>query len=281
MTSSPTSSPANEAVLEFYKALPFNYHGSAEAQAESIRRTDFIAVYPPAAALMRPGLRVVDAGCGSGWLANSMRHHHKAEVTGVDFNPVAVERAREAAKVLGLGTSFVQSDLFAYAPEEPFDLATSIGVLHHTNDCHAGVRHVCRSLVRPGGHVLIGLYHAHGRKPFLDHFRDMRRAGAGEAELFREYRKLHAQIKDETLLMSWFRDQVLHPHETQHTLAELLPLLAEEGIRLLSTSLNRFGPAPRPEELAELEARQEETGREWLRKGKYFPGFFVFFGQKA
>lgn len=274
------STPANENVLEFYKALPFNYHGSAQAQAESIRRTDFISVYPPAAALMRPGLQVVDVGCGSGWLANSMAHHHQVRATGVDFNPVAVARGREAAGAMGLDTAFVESDLFSYVPEQPFDLATSIGVLHHTNDCHAGVRHVCRNLVRPGGHVLIGLYHTHGRKPFLDHFRAMKDRGAGEGELFREYRKLHAQIKDETLLMSWFRDQVLHPHETQHTLAELLPMLAEEGIRMLSTSLNRFGPAPRPKELAALETAQEDIGREWLRKSRYFPGFFVFFGRK-
>lgn len=273
--------PANEAVLEFYKALPFNYHGSAQAQVDSVRRTDFIEVYAPAAKLMRPGLRVVDAGCGSGWLANSMAHHHKVRATGVDFNPVAIARAREAAAALGLDTDFVQSDLFAYVPEDPFELATSIGVLHHTNDCHAGVRHVCRNLVRPGGHILIGLYHTYGRKPFLDHFRAMQARGAGEGELFREYRTLHAQIKDETLLMSWFRDQVLHPHETQHTLGELLPLLEQEGVRLLSTSLNRFGQPPAAGELDALERAQEETGREWLKKGRYFPGFFVFFGQKA
>ena len=33
---------------------------------------------------------------------------------------------------------------------------------------------------KPGGHVLIGLYHTHGRKPLLDHFQAMKDRGATE-----------------------------------------------------------------------------------------------------
>ena len=36
--------------------------------------------------------------------------------------------------------------------------------------------------------------------------------------MFAEYKKLDARNSDELNKMSWFRDQMLHPKETQHTL---------------------------------------------------------------
>ena len=39
---------------------------------------------------------------------------------------------------------------------------------------------------------------------------------------------------------SWFRDQVIHPHETQHTLIEVNSWLKEIGFELVSTSINNY-----------------------------------------
>ena len=66
------SSFANPAVLEFYKTHPFNIRDSVEGSVESIRRTDHLAAYPVLRPLMRPGLRVLDVGCGTGWFSNSL-----------------------------------------------------------------------------------------------------------------------------------------------------------------------------------------------------------------
>jgi hypothetical protein len=41
---------------------------------------------------------------------------------------------------------------------------------------------------------------------------------------------------------SWFRDQVMHPHETQHTLREISEWLTGAGLTLQSTSINAFAP---------------------------------------
>ena len=54
------------------------------------------------------------------------------------------------------------------------------------------------------------------------------------------YKELHSGLHDDTLLRSWFRDQVLHPHETQHTLEEMLPVIMDAGMKMVSTSVNRF-----------------------------------------
>jgi len=271
---------ANREVLEFYKLLPFNIRDSVEHSAAAVVATDHATAYPVLMPLLAPGVRVLDVGCGTGWMSNSLAYHHRAQVTGLDFNPVAIERARAVAGALQLPTEFVQGDLFAYQPSTPYEVVISLGVLHHTNDCARAVRHVFDAMVAPGGHALIGLYHLQGRKPFLDHFASMRAAGSSDEQMFARYRQLHAQIADETLLRSWFRDQVLHPHETQHTLAEMLPILEAAGMDLVSTSINRFEPIQSIDQVLAAEPAYADLARERLRDNQYFTGFFVFLARK-
>lgn len=271
---------AIDEVLEFYRALPFNYRESVEEQVKAIRARNTIETYPPLAALLSKGTRVLEVGCGSGWLSNGMNHHYGAAVTGLDFNPIAVERASLVAEGLDAQTKFVVADLYKYIPQTPFDVVVSLGVLHHTADCMAGVRHICRHCIAEDGHVMIGLYHKYGRKPFLDHFKDLADAGVSEKKMLKEYGKLHSSIKDKVLLMSWFRDQVLHPHETQHTQAELDEVLTSEGLEIISSSLNKFQPFTDPKELYPLEPELEQVGRDMLKKKQYYPGFFVVLAKK-
>jgi SAM-dependent methyltransferase len=272
---------ANPEVLAFYRELPFNYRQSPDEDVRAIRASDAVRAYPILRPLLGPGVRVLDVGCGAGWLSNSVCHHYGASVLGIDFNSVAVARAREVAAAMGIDTRFETADLFTFEPEKPFDVVLSVGVLHHTDNCLAAVRRCCETFVRPGGHVMIGLYHSYGRRPFLEHFREMQRSGASEQEMFERYRKLHAQLeKDETHLRSWFRDQVLHPHETQHTLKEMVPILEETGMELLSTSINRFGAITSLEALYQEELAYEALAVERLRQDRYFPGFFVFLARK-
>ncbi len=271
---------ANPAVLEFYKTLPFNIRESVEASVEAIRQTDHVSAYPVLRPLLRRGVRVLDVGCGTGWFSNSLAYHYNVAVTGLDFNPVAVERAREVAAAMKLSTVFIVADLFRFEPSEPFDLVVSLGVLHHTDNCQAAVRRVCNRFVRPGGHVLIGLYHAFGRKPLRDHFQVMKDRGATEEEMLERYRQLHSQIKDETLLVSWFRDQVLHPHETQHTMAEMMPILKETGMELVATSINHFQPIESLAALFEEEKKYHDLAVQRLKDNQYFTGFFIFLARK-
>lgn len=270
---------ANPDVLAFYKELPFNLRDSAADHAAQIRRENAAESYPPLPPLLTKATTVLDVGCGPGWLANTIAFHYGCRVQAVDFNPVAIERARAVAAALGVKVSFAVADLFLHEIA-PVDVVVSVGVLHHTDDCVAAVRRVCTAFVKPGGHALIGLYHAYGRRPFLDHFRAMQAKGASEAEMLARYRSLHSWLKDETHLISWFRDQVLHPRETQHTLEEMVPVLEESGMRLVSTSINKFQPFKDARELYTLEPGYADLAAERLKQGKYFPGFFVMLAKK-
>lgn len=270
---------ANPEVLEFYKSLPFNYQDSVENQVKAIRTRDSVSAYPVLPPLLGKGISVLEVGCGTGWLSNAISFYYKSSVLGLDFNSVAIARAREVAQAMKLTTTFEVADLFVYQPKTLFDVVISLGVLHHTDNCQAAVRRLCLDFVRLGGHIMIGLYHKYGRQPFLDHFQEMKERGATEKEMLARYRKLHP-LKDETHLMSWFRDQVLHPHETQHTLAEMLPILQESGMELVSTSINRFQPINSVEELLEEEMTYRDIAMQRLQENKYFPGFFVFLARK-
>lgn len=266
---------ANREVLEFYTSLPFNFYSDPSVAAEEIERRDAVQNYSVIIPLLKDGLRTVDMGCGAGWLVNSLNYHYDVTAEGVDFNPVAIDQASQVSEILKLKSGFHVSDLFQFKPEQPFDLVTSVGVLHHTNACMDGVRHICRHVVSDTGKVFIGLYHTYGRKAFLTYFEDMKQEGASEEELYTAYKALYPGQTDETHLRSWFRDQVLHPHETQHTLEELVEVLSEEGFELESTSINRFEPVEDLPSLFEMEKEYEQIGEQRLDESRYFPGFFV------
>jgi len=269
-------------VRDFYADLPFNYYGSAEAAAKSIRE-NAVLTYPDLHALLGSGgvRSVIDVGCGAGWFSNSVALHYGVDVTGVDMTARAIERARAVAAAVGVGdrARFVESDLFDFRPDGLVDLAASIGVLHHTRDCRAGFERVA-GFVAPGGHLFVGLYHRYGRRPFLDMFREIVDEEGEEAALAR-YAKIHPAASEATHLRSWFRDQVLHPHETQHTLEEVLGWIDEAGFELLSTSINHFEPLVGRSELIELEKSYAALSvRRNREEGRYFPGFFTVLARR-
>jgi len=270
---------ANHEVLEFYRKLPFNYFGDVNASTDSIRESDSITYYPPLPPILQRGVKVIDIGCGAGGFVNAVNFHYGRYGTracGVDYNPVALKQASLVASRLGITSDFVQADLFSFMPAEPFDLVTSLGVLHHTDDCMEGLRHVARHCLRQGGHLFVGLYHKHGRKPFLDHFARLREKGLNRDELFLEFMKLRASSGDRLHDYSWFCDQVLHPHETQHTLEEIIAVLRSERMKLISTSINRYQPFSSESDLIEQEKAYYQIGVRRLQERTYFPGFFVF-----
>ena len=283
-------------VRQFYESLPFNFDGSTDEQADTVRARNQIAVYEPLDRVLReaPPARVLDIGSGAGWFVNSVARWYGVPACGLDFCDRAVTRAREVAESLGVShlVDYVRGDLFAL-PEalqaQRFAVVNSLGVLHHTKDCREACR-IAASLVAPGGHFNLGLYHRHGRKPLLDLFEPIRqrRAAAAseqerrdiEAEGFRTWKTLHRSTRNETFLSSWYRDQCFHPHETQWTLREVLEWFDEFGVEPLSTTLNRFQSNPRWADVVADEPMQETLAISRLHEGVFFPGFFTVFGRK-
>ena len=272
------------AVRDFYDAMPFNYYASAAAAAATLRVNPLSAAYPDLHELLSSGnvRSVLDFGCGAGWFANTVARHYGIQATGVEFAAKAIARARSVSRRLKTTvlTSFVVADLFDFGGQSA-DLVSCIGVLHHTRCAREGLERI-RRFVSSRKYLYLGLYHRHGRKPFLDLFQDLV-AREGEDAAFREYVALDASRGgDETHRRSWFRDQVLHPHESSHTLAEVAAWLDAAGFAIERTSINRFQPFDHLDALFEAEKGYEELSRRAnVVERRYFRGFFTVLARRT
>jgi len=115
------------------------------------------------------GRLVLDAGVGAGRYAEVMARWG-AEVVGVDLTR-AIDAAAENLRTRPT-VHLVQADIFALPfRNETFDVAYSIGVLHHTPDTAAAFRHVA-ALIKKGGQLAVYVYLAGGlARYFSDTFR--------------------------------------------------------------------------------------------------------------
>ena len=81
-------------------------------------------------------LRVVDVGCGIGyvvrWLAAHTDLSENVELIGIDFNPALISEAQSLAEQENLRCSFTVSNAFQMT--EPASVYLSTGVLHHFRD---------------------------------------------------------------------------------------------------------------------------------------------------
>ena len=101
-----------------------------------------------AAAVVRPGDQVLDACCGTGDLALAAERAG-GRVTGVDFSPAMLERARRKSD----SVEWVEGDLTAL----PFDAASFDAVtvgfgIRNVPELETGLRELARVL-RPGGRI--------------------------------------------------------------------------------------------------------------------------------
>ena len=270
----------NRDVILFYKQIPFNIFGDQTTAENQIKKYDPLEVYPELKKIFSQykKIKVIDFGCGSGWLVNSLSYHYRdfVDITGVDFNPVVIDYANKLKLKLGLNSKFILSDLFTYDDSQTYDVVISLGVLHHTNNCLDAVEHICE-YGKSNSHIFLGLYHKFGRKPFLDHF-DKIKDKTNDFK-FNEYKKLH-NINDEKKLYSWFRDQVLHPHETQHTFEELVNIFQIIEYEILSTSINKFQDIKSFDEIISSEKKLIYYAEDKIKNNEYYPGFFITIGKK-
>ena len=271
-------------VLAFYKTLPFNYYANATESSLDLMRANRIREYPNLHKLFKSvdKLDVLDIGCGAGWFANSCGYYYPHRVLGVDFNSKAIDQARAVARFLEPSgdTSFTVDDVFSFKPARRFQVINSIGVLHHTRDCHAAIRRII-SWLEPGDYLHLGLYHSYSRRPFLDYFQRMQNEGYSVEKMFEAFQRLDFGPQDQVHAYSWFRDQVLHPHETQHSYEEISSLLESKGMKIQSTSINNFKSLPSKTDLIKREKILQHQAEKRLAQRRYFPGFFTVLAMKT
>ena len=233
-------------VADFYKDIPFNFTNDIKYYTRSISEYNQILEYKDLNKLLRgksnflePNIKtVLEFGCGTGWLSNTISYYYKKEITAIDFTKKAIDLASKISKSMKLNVNYEVCDIFNYKDVKKYDLVVSLGVLHHTIDCRKAFKKITK-FVKPNGHIYIGLYHLYGRRPMLN-FLQNHAMWHGEKAAFNLFKRMNKDMKNEEHTYSWFRDQVLHPHETQHTLEELFDWIKEENLILESTSINNY-----------------------------------------
>ncbi len=161
-------------VQEQYEVLPYP-HRDPERELEMLRQTTLCEL-PRIQALAwgRPrdlsGLRVLDAGCGTGdntvFLAEQLRGTG-AEIVALDFSEASLQINR--ARLAKRGLERVQHVL-APIEEAPglglgeFDFIVCTGVLHHLSSPLEGLL-ALRSMLKPDGILGVMVYARYGREP--------------------------------------------------------------------------------------------------------------------
>ncbi|MBU1630874.1 MAG: methyltransferase domain-containing protein [Candidatus Omnitrophica bacterium] len=171
-------------------------------------------------------IRVLEVGCGTGQLSNFLGVAHRI-VFGTDMCLNSLKLGQEFKKRNGLErVGFYQMNLFRpIFREESFPLVICNGVLHHTSAPFSGFQSISR-LVKKGGYILIGLYNRYGRITT-----DIRRS------IFKissdRFKFLDSRLRDKNIgelkKLTWFMDQYKNPHESGHTIREVLGWFEQIG----------------------------------------------------
>jgi SAM-dependent methyltransferase len=131
-------------------------HGHADPvlQSHRWRTVENSAAY--LAPQLRPGLDVLDVGCGPGTITVDLAARvAPGHVVGLDISPAPLDEARALAKQEGLAVTFEAGDVYAVqAPDDSFDVVHAHQVLQHLTDPVAALREMAR-VCRPGGVVAV------------------------------------------------------------------------------------------------------------------------------
>jgi SAM-dependent methyltransferase len=218
-------------VKQFYEETPFPNYDDFDSR-ESLAKKAIDSVFAAMLDEQIPhGAIVLEAGCGTGQLTNFLGMSWKRRVFGGDIclNSLGLAEAfRKQYSIRNAG--FLQMNLFRPPfRDESFDLIVSNGVLHHTGDPAGGISALAKKL-KPGGIISVGLYNSYARLPTLWRRKLFERFGQTAYVLDSRLRQAGA---NEARMRAWFMDQYKHPHESKHSMDEVLRWFSENGIEFL------------------------------------------------
>jgi 2-polyprenyl-3-methyl-5-hydroxy-6-metoxy-1,4-benzoquinol methylase len=102
---------------------------------------------------LRPGARVLDVGCGTGWTSLFLAEAG-FEPLGVDLVPANIDVARARAERWSSRATFAVADMETLDVDGSFDAALLFDALHHVHRQSETLRAIGR-LVEPGGWLLL------------------------------------------------------------------------------------------------------------------------------
>lgn len=228
------------------------------------------------------GKEVLELGCGTGELANSLALCG-AKVVAVDFSSSAIKKAKELSHRLGMekNVKFYEKNILTlgeddfadgeklaggkkFTGEKKFDAVIALGSLHHTINAKKGFE-VAAYCLKNKGIIVIGLYNKYSRvRHRVKRFVIWTFCGA-DIEKRIAFGEKHFGYNKGKTSKAWAADKYGQTHESYHSISEVLKWFKENEINF-AASKPKF-KKPLIDEI------------KWLTKREN--AFFVMVGEKA
>ncbi len=188
---------------------------------------------------------ILCACCGAGQMALEIAQSLKGRILGVDLSLKSLGYAKRKALELDISSiEFAQADVMELgALGRSFDLVECSGALHYLADPFAGWR-ILLSLLRPGGHMLLGLYSKVARRGIMAMRERIAQWDYGSSP--NDIRRCRQDLRDlekrpdlgilntyDFFGVSTCRDLLFHVQEQQIELHEIAAFLRENGLTFL------------------------------------------------
>ena len=280
-----SKSDVTVAVKSFYERTPFPNYDDVDTIWKFQEKADK-SIFARLLDTQIPEQAVIlEAGCGTGQLSNflGIRGSRTIFATDICMNSLKLGNDfRERNQIHNV--YFLQMNLFKPVfSAGTFDFIICSGVLHHTSDPYLGLV-TLSSLAKKGGFVVIGLYNRFGRI-----VTDIRRhlfKFTGDRFVSLDPRLRKDGLSD-TRKQTWFLDQYRNPHESKHTMGEVLKWFDKCELEFISAIPKpvAFEPFSRDEKLFEKQNAGTRIDRFIVQLALLFSGgreggFFTMIGRK-
>jgi 2-polyprenyl-3-methyl-5-hydroxy-6-metoxy-1,4-benzoquinol methylase len=225
-----TGAAVTSKVKDFYEENPFPSYEDLEEFGQLVYKG---SKNPFSCALLDAigyNKTVLECGCGTGQLSHYLQLNNN-HVLGIDMSTASLKLAVKHKLDNALNrSSFAQMNIFDLAiKDNAFDVVISHGVLHHTFNARQAFASIVRK-VKPGGIVMVGLYNYYARVPTFLRSKVIGLTGGRIDYVVRN------RIQDARKADIWIKDQYYNPHETWHSIDEVLGWFKENSLEYLNTS---------------------------------------------
>lgn len=182
---------------------------------------------------------IIDVGTGTGQLSAYLSLRRR-EVYGIDFSDSSLNKAKKLKSKLNLKSLHLEKiDILDYKEikkiKKKFDYVLCLGVLHHTGNAYKAFQNII-TYIKPDGYIAVGLYNKAGRIPLQIRKLLAKTIFINNDKVKDNFIKMQiGDVKDSERARGWWNDQYNHPHETSHTIGEVLRWFEKNNIEYIQT----------------------------------------------
>jgi 2-polyprenyl-3-methyl-5-hydroxy-6-metoxy-1,4-benzoquinol methylase len=217
-------------IRSFYEETPFPSYEGLEDFGELVAKGQSNPFSRQLLDAVGYNKTVLECGCGTGQMSHFLQLNNN-HVLGIDLSLSSLGLAMEHKQRNQLvRAGFCQMNIFELAiKDNSFDVVISHGVLHHTFDARRAFASIVKKC-KPGGIVMVGLYNKPSRFPTWLRSKMIRVLGPKIDYVVRN------RIRDSRKAEVWIKDQYFNPHETWHSIDEVMGWFKENDVEYLNCS---------------------------------------------